>query len=32
MDYDVVIQWEDFSDNDGLRPKEVTVAPAQKRH
>lgn len=26
MDYDVVIQWEDFSDNDGLRPKEVTVA------
>ena len=22
MDYDVVIQWEDFSDNDGLRPKE----------
>ncbi len=26
MDYDVVIQWDDFSDNDGMRPDEVTVA------
>ena len=26
MDYDVVIQWEDFSDNDGVRPESVTIA------
>ncbi len=26
MDYDVVIQWDDFSDNDSMRPEEVTVA------
>ena len=26
MDYDVVIRWDDFSDNDGIRPDEVTVA------
>src|SRR5699024_5109431 len=26
MDYDVVVRWEDFSDNDGSRPESVTVA------
>lgn len=26
MDYDVVVRWDDFSDNDGLRPEEITVA------